>query len=503
MSIHNLIILLYQTNFLIYFILFILTSVYFFINLFKNNFNYTKNINFNYISKKLYFLSFILSFFFTIIIFILFYKNLLNDTYIYNNNFKFEESYSLIDYTYLFKKLKLNIDIYGLIILLIAHFVAIISYSLLMKKSYWFSYKYIYICNFIILIIYIFTSTSDIITFFIAYELLLLPSILFIYYISPINSSLYACIHFLVWTQIGSIIILAVIGYIVTITNSTNFTSIINFNFTYIESNFLFFLIFVGFGCKIPIWPLYSWLLTTHVEAPTGFSIFLSGFLVKTAIYGFYKLTSLILINVGDTSVYLSWCVLGSIDASLKLWNQNDLKKLIAYCTVQEMNLIYSCFIIGDSQLVNIGFLFCVTHALLSALFFFLVDTVYIRNKTRNLLKLVGLFKLNPKLSWLIFLSCMIFSGIPGSLKFICEIIILTSYFEISRLLVIIMLFLINYAGILGFFKCWFGVLFGDKIKNNINNNRSKFDITRKEFNIIVICNFLLIVLTYLIEWVY
>jgi formate hydrogenlyase subunit 3/multisubunit Na+/H+ antiporter MnhD subunit len=160
------------------------------------------------------------------------------------------------------------------------------------------------------------------------------------------------------------------------------------------------------------------------------------------------------------------------------------------------MNLIYSCFILGDSQLINIGFLFCITHALLSALFFFLVDTVYTRNKTRNLLKLTGLFKLNPKLSWLIFLSCMIFSGIPGSLKFICELVILISYFEVSRLLVIIILFFINYAGILGFFKCWFGVLFGDKISTNKNKTRSKFDLTRKEFNIILMCNFLLIILT-------
>lgn len=454
-------------------------------------------------TKKIYFFSFILSFLFNIIIFFLFYKNLVTNNYIFNNSYIFEELYSLSSYNYTFKNFKISIDLYGLIILLIAHFVALISYSILTKKLYWSSYKYIYICNFIVVIIYIFTSTTDIITFFIAYELLLLPSILFVYYISPINSSLYACIHFLVWTQIGSIIVLFVVGYIITTTNSVDFINILNFKFTFIESKLLFFFLFVGFGCKIPIWPLYSWLLTTHVEAPTGFSIFLSGFLVKTAIYGFYKLTSLIITNVGDTSVYLAWCLLGSIDSSLKLWNQNDLKKLIAYCTVQEMNLIYSCFIVGDSQLINIGFLFCITHALLSTLFFFLVDSVYTRNKTRNLLKLIGLFKLNPKLSWLIFLSCIIFSGIPGSLKFVCEIVILISYFEVSRVIIIIILFLINYAGILGFFKCWFGVLFGDKIKSNVTKNKSKFDLTRKEFNIILLCNFLLIILTYFIDWIY
>jgi NADH-quinone oxidoreductase subunit M len=456
-----------------------------------------------YLTKKIYLMIFLLSICSNVFILFLYYKNLISDTYILTYDYKFQEIYTSTKYTEVFSALKINLDIYGLIILIIAHFVALVSFSVLAKKTYWFSYKYIYICNFIVLVIYIFTSTTDIITFFISYELLLLPSVLFIYYVSPVNSSLYACIHFLVWTQIGSILVLIVTGYIVNTTNCTDFTSILKFNFSSTESKIIFFFLFVGFGCKIPIWPLYSWLLTTHVEAPTGFSIFLSGFLVKTAVYGFYKFTTLVISNVGDTSIYLSWCLLGSIDASLKLWNQNDLKKLIAYCTVQEMNLIYSCFIVGDCQLINIGFLFCVTHALLSTLFFFLVDTVYIRNKTRSLLKVLGLFKTNPKLAWSIFLSCIIFSGIPGSLKFICEISILISYFEISRVLVIIILFLINYAGILGFFKCWFSALFGDKIQNNSIKSRSKFDLTRKEFNIIFLCNFLLVILTYFIDWVY
>jgi NADH:ubiquinone oxidoreductase subunit 4 (subunit M) len=59
-------------------------------------------------------------------------------------------------------------------------------------------------------------------------------------------------------------------------------------------------------------------LTKTHVEAASGFSIYLSGFLVKSALYGFYKMTTLL---NGDfnTSFFIVICMIGVIDSSLKM----------------------------------------------------------------------------------------------------------------------------------------------------------------------------------------
>jgi formate hydrogenlyase subunit 3/multisubunit Na+/H+ antiporter MnhD subunit len=71
--------------------------------------------------------------------------------------------------------------------------------------------------------------------------------------------------------------------------------------------------------------------------------MYLSGFLVKTALYGFYKLTNLL--NNDVNSIFFSTIViLGILDASMKMWGQTDIKKLVAYCTIQEMNIIYLAF---------------------------------------------------------------------------------------------------------------------------------------------------------------
>lgn len=80
------------------------------------------------------------------------------------------------------------------------------------------------------------------------------------------------------------------------------------------------------------------------MEAPAGFSIFLSGFLVKSAVYGFYRLSNVL---GGDlnTTFFSILPILGVLDSSLKMWGQIDLKKLVAYCTIQEMSLLYLVFV--------------------------------------------------------------------------------------------------------------------------------------------------------------
>jgi len=79
------------------------------------------------------------------------------------------------------------------------------------------------------------------------------------------------------------------------------------------------------------------------VEAPSGFSIYLSGFLVKSALYGFYKFTNIFQLSI-NTTFFITIAFIGVVDSSLKMWGQSDLKKLVAYGTIQEMNLIYLVF---------------------------------------------------------------------------------------------------------------------------------------------------------------
>jgi NADH:ubiquinone oxidoreductase subunit 4 (subunit M) len=218
------------------------------------------------------------------------------------------------------------------------------------------------------------------------------------------------------------------------------------------------------------------------VEAPSGFSIYLSGFLVKTALYGFFKVTNLFCFE-GLTLLYAVIAIVGTVDASLKMWGQSDLKKMVAYCTVQEMNMIFLLFLLGDSNCTTCGALFSIAHAFLSALMFFLVDCIYRRFHTRSVFAIQGLLSLTPNLAMAIFIMCVLYAGLPGTVKFTCELGLLMALSEGGLTPVMIILFFANIIGLVGFSKSWFNVIFGLPSKEL---NRPVADLSLKEAMIII-----------------
>ena len=85
------------------------------------------------------------------------------------------------------------------------------------------------------------------------YECLLLPSFYVVYTASSARRSVQASLYFIIFTQIGSFIVVCVVLYLVHITGSVYFFDIAKNNFTFSERFFLYFFLFIGFGIKIPI----------------------------------------------------------------------------------------------------------------------------------------------------------------------------------------------------------------------------------------------------------
>lgn len=385
--------------------------------------------------------------------------------------------------------LKFSLDGFGLLILILAYIVGYISLLCLDTRLYWKNIKFMFICNLIILFVIVFVSTNDLISFFIAYEGLLIPSFLIVFFVSPTRRALQASLYFLIWTQIGSFLVLCAVAYIIFVKSTVFFHDLYDIVFSVKEIYFIYFLLFFGFGFKIPIWPFHHWLTKTHVEAPAGFSIYLSGFLVKSAIFGFYKLSNFLGGEI-DTTFFSMFAFLGVVDASFKMWGQTDLKKLIAFSTVQEMSMIYLVFTWGDVFAIYGGLLFCVTHAFLSALFFYLVDCVQRRYNSRSIIEINGIFQTTPNLALAILFSCVLYAGLPGTLKFITEFYILSGMIETAPYLTILIVFVVNFIGLIGFSKCWFNLVFG---LPNPKQIKIFSDLTIKETLIIFICFYLFI----------
>ena len=111
--------------------------------------------------------------------------------------------------------------------------------------------------NYFIIIVIMFVCCDDVYIFFILYELLLLPSFVLVYYNSPNKKGIQASLYFLIWTQLGSLLVFLAIMYIVNVSGTSLISEIRDFNFNLEEVFYLKIILFLGFGFKIPIWPFH------------------------------------------------------------------------------------------------------------------------------------------------------------------------------------------------------------------------------------------------------
>lgn len=333
-------------------------------------------------------------------------------------------------------------------------------------------------------LVYFFISTRNLLVFFMCYEFFLLPSFLIVFFGSPNRRGVLASIYFLMWTQVGSFFVFIATIVFFLHNNTFLFTEIINM------PTIAFFCALLGFGIKIPMWPAHYWLTKTHVEAPTYFSVYLSGFLVKTALYGIWLFshTSLLI----NHSWIIIIVVVGIIDSSLKMWAQVDLKKLVAYGTVQEMNLILLGFVIGSNSVIKATSLFILAHTILSTIFFLLSDSLYKRFGSRSTVSVRGLLQTTPVFGYMLFTCCLFFAGLPFTLKFIVEVYIFIQLLSINTSVLLITLFMCNWFGLISFMKNWFIPLFGSSTTNCV------YDLSYKEILVYSSLCALLFLLSYI-----
>ena len=402
------------------------------------------------------------------------------------NSYTIFGTYQLVPTVYLnffFFWFEFSVDFFGLILLFLSYFVGILSLLALDNRIFWKNIKYLFSLNAFLIVVFFYVFSTNLLLFFLFYEFLLIPSFLIVYFVSPSRRAIQASLYFLIWTQIGSFLVLVVIAYLVSVVGSSDFSTIKLYNFSYKESFLIYLFLFLGFGFKVPLWPFHYWLTKTHVEAPAGFSMYLSGFLVKSAVYGFYKITTL-LGNDINTTIFSTICIIGIVDSSLKMWGQTDLKKLVAYGTIQEMNLIFLTFCWGDSNAILGGILFSATHGALSALMFYIVDCLQRRFNSRNVVEVSGVLQITPMLGIAIITMCVLYAGLPGTLKFTCEFYIFCGLFELTPTLTLFLFFVANVLGLIGFSKCWFDATFGMSLKNH---KPAPFDLNTKELYIVYI----------------
>ena len=197
------------------------------------------------------------------------------------------------------------------------------------------------------------------------------------------------------------------------------------------EQVWLLLAFLVGFGVKIPLFPLHGWLPLAHVEAPSPVSILLSGVLLKMGAYGLLRVAPMLPEATLVLQPLLAGIALVSIlYGGLLAWRQSDLKAMIAYSSVSHMGVV----VLGISALNETGLLGAslqmVAHGLIAGTLFLLIGLLYERTHTRQVADYGALARVTPGFTLFVTLALLAGMGMPGLFGFVAELHILIGGFE-------------------------------------------------------------------------
>lgn len=193
-----------------------------------------------------------------------------------------------------------------------------------------------------------------------------------------------------------------------------------------------FLFLVIGYGTKAGLAPMHTWLPDAHSQAPTPISGLLSGALLTCALYALIR--NLILFRsvlpAGYSEEFLLFFALFSIAIAVPfLLLQDDLKRLLAYSSVEHMGLITLGISLWHPSALYAAFLHMITHGLAKSTLFFLAGTAVQQHRTRYISRIRGLYATSPLLGGLLLLAILAIIGLPPFGPFFSKFALIAALF--------------------------------------------------------------------------
>jgi hydrogenase-4 component F len=191
-----------------------------------------------------------------------------------------------------------------------------------------------------------------------------------------------------------------------------------------------FAFLLIGYGAKVGMVPLHSWLPDAHAEGPTPVSAVLSGLLLNVAMYAVLRckvLTDGALLRPLAGQLMMGFGLLSVVVASFFLSRQKDVKRMFSYSSIEHMGLITFAFGMGGPVANFAGLLHMTVHSLTKSAIFYAVGHATQKAGTQIMSEIRGLIKVNPTVGWGLMLGVMAILGMPPFGVFASEFLILTT----------------------------------------------------------------------------
>lgn len=277
---------------------------------------------------------------------------------------------------------------------------------------------------------------SDALLFYFFWELALIP----VYFLCSQwggEKRIAVTLKFFIYTFVGSLMLLAAIIFLGTkgvAGNSFAWESIVaaGKSLPVDQQQWMFWLIFIAFAIKMPIFPFHTWQPDTYEQSPTPVTIVLSALMVKMGLFAVLRWLLPVLpegvVYWSDTVITLS--VIGIVYASLLAIVQKDLKRLVAYSSIAHMGLMSAVAFAGTNVGMHGLAVQMFNHGINIAGMWVIVHMIEQRWGTRDMRALGGMATVAPKMAIALVVISLANIALPLTNGFVGEFMLFNGLFQ-------------------------------------------------------------------------
>ncbi len=272
----------------------------------------------------------------------------------------------------------------------------------------------------------------DLFLVYVFWELMLFP-MYFLIGIWGHGRPIYAAVKFVLYTMIGSFLMLAAIIYLVMTYHAHigaitfDLPTLYNTQMTPTEARWMFAAFALAFAIKVPMWPVHTWLPDAHTNAPTAGSVILAGVMLKMGTYGFLRFAIPLFpaVAIEATPLFMALAVIGIIYGALVAMVQPDLKRLVAYSSVSHLGFVMLGIFALNPEGIDGAMYQMLNHGVSTGALFLLVGMIYMRRHTREISEYGGLWHSVPIYAAIFMFAMLSSIGLPGLNGFVGEFLIM------------------------------------------------------------------------------
>ncbi len=191
-----------------------------------------------------------------------------------------------------------------------------------------------------------------------------------------------------------------------------------------------FVFLMVGYGTKVGLAPMHTWLPDAHAEGPTPVSAVLSGLLLNLALYSLVRCKMLVDGSTGTHfagNLMMGFGLLSLLVAGFSLHKQHDIKRMFSFSSIEHMALMTFTFGIGTPVANFAAMLHMTTHSLVKSAIFFTVGHAAQAMGTQAMSNIRGLINHQPGIGWGLLIGTCAIAGFPPFGVFTSEFLIFSA----------------------------------------------------------------------------